>query len=304
MTAPSRICFYLEPSLRESAAAGQHNFLGLIAAVGREAGLEIDFRDDAAETLRRSRPEDEFAVTHMAVPPHERAVTVRRSYAYPFWSIETSEKRWEFDVARATFDAALVDNGDARKFARFWRKRLTGDWPDVANRGHVYVPLQGRLLEQRSFQAASPIEMIKAVLEHEPDRAIAAGLHPKERYSAKEINALERLEQKHPRFSVQLGGMERLLPGCDYVVTQNSGAGFMGYFLAKPLVLFGRIDFHHIAARVDRLGVEGALRTVRDGAPEFDAYLWWFWQKMAINAGRQEAKEKIAARLRGFGWPV
>jgi hypothetical protein len=301
MNKPRVMSFYLEPALKESAEAGQHNFLELIASVGRAAGMEIEHYEDAAAV--HSDPMREFAVVHMAPPPHENAVTVRRAYYYPFWSIEQTSKRWDFEAAKAAFDAAEVPHEEAKRFAARWRRKWFAGW-SAEQSGHVYIPLQGRLLEQRTFQSCAPIEMLEAVLTVETQRPIIAGLHPKESYSEEEMKALEELQGRYPSLSVQMGGMEQLLPGCDYVVTENSGVGLAGFFWSKPLVLFGQIDFHHIATKAWERGAQDAIRAAPNMRADYDAYLWWFLQKMAINAGRPEAKEKIAARLRGFGWPV
>lgn len=73
--------------------------------------------------------------------------------------------------------------------------------------------------------------MIEAVLKHDATRQVMVTLHPEETYSAQEQNVLEALMAKHERLFLQVGQMERFLETCDYVVTQNSSAGFMGYFL-------------------------------------------------------------------------
>jgi hypothetical protein len=36
--------------------------------------------------------------------------------------------------------------------------------------------------------------------------------------------------------------------------------------------------------------------------PDYDAYLWWFFQKMSINAGRPDVEDNISAELRRLGW--
>lgn len=265
--------------------------------------MEIEIRGNSAGERAASDPQAEFAVVHMEPPPHCRAVSVRRRYYYPFWSIERSEKRWEFDVARAEFRPGDVHAEEAHRFAERWRRKWFEGWTG-GETGHVYVPLQGRLLERRSFQTCAPIEMIEAVLAHDPARRVVAGLHPKERYSEAEIAAIERLARNERRLDVRLGGVETLLPGCDYVVTQNSAVGFAGYLWHKPLVLFGRIDFHHIAARTWDVGARAAIRAAPGLTADYDGYVWWFLQEMSVNAGRPEAADRIAARLRNFGWPV
>ncbi|GHG83073.1 hypothetical protein [Pseudodonghicola xiamenensis] len=296
--------FYLEDGLRQSAEAGRHNFLSLISEVLGKSGFSVSYRPDSEVERAVSANRDGYAIFHMAEPTHDRAVTLRRVYHYPFWAIERSARRWEWEVARSRFDPEAVPKPEARRFYRFWRKRLFGDRPDRAGReGFVYVPLQGRLLEQRSFQSCAPVDMLCAVLaaEHRP---VVAALHPKEVYSEEERRVLDDLAHDHPRLEIRLGGMEPLLQGCDYVVTENSSAAFNGYFFGKPAVLFARSDFSHIALDATRMGADAALAAAPAHRPDYAAYLHWFWQQMSINAGRPEAGEKIAARLRAAGWPV
>lgn len=301
MNAPLRLRFHLEDGLRQSAEAGRHNFIARVANVARQAGFAVEF---CPETPAGPCGPGDRALFHMAEPPHDRALTFRRVYHYPFWAIEPTGRRWDWHVARARFPADAVPRKKADRFFGFWRERLFGGLPASSRRdGFVYVPLQGRLLDHRSFQTCSPIEMLRAVLEHDP-RPVVAALHPGETYSSAETGALQALAADHPRLTITTGDMETLLAGCDYVVTQNSSAAFNGYFFGKPAVLFARIDFHHIAANVAGLGVARALDAGPGLAPDHAGYLHWFWQEMSINAGRPEAEDKIRAALRRAGWPV
>ncbi|MDF1716568.1 MAG: hypothetical protein P1U75_07855 [Antarcticimicrobium sp.] len=299
-----RVTFYLEDGLRQSAEAGQHNFLTLVAGVLRDAGFSIAYRPDTEEERAASAKRPDYALFHMAEPTHDRALTLRRVYHYPFWAIEPSARRWDWRVARTGFPADAVPRKEADRFYRFWQRRLFGDAPERVSRdGYVYVPLQGRLLQHRSFQGCAPLDMLHAVLAH-TSAPVIAGLHPKESYSDKERAALDRMQRNHPRLTVATGGMERWLWGCDFTVTENSSAAFNGFFFGKPAVLFARCDFHHIAADAARMGAEEALRAAPDMAPDYAGYLHWFWQKMAINAGRPGAPERIREALLRAGWPV
>ncbi|WP_263762453.1 hypothetical protein [Lentibacter sp. XHP0401] len=292
-----RVTIFLEPEMKASAEAGQHNFLAKVEAVLRGGGLSVHYANEA----ERDEPFEGRALVHMWPPMSADTLVMRRVYAYPFWAIEPSDKRWEWSVAGAVFDPEGVNGSKAARFVGNWRKRLFGV-AEARREGYVYVPLQGRISERRSFQAASPLEMIEALLEAESKRSVVIGLHPKENYAASDIDALEKFEHRFERVSVVMGQMEQYLPGCDYVVSQNSGAAFFGYFFEKPVALFGKIDFHHIAANVHELGVEEALARVPDMTPDFERYLWWFWQEKSINAGRDEAEEQIAVRFKLAGW--
>jgi len=133
---------------------------------------------------------------------------------------------------------------------------------------------------------------------------IRATLHPKEQYTRAETEALGTLTEDHPRITLSSRSAEALVMDCSYVVTQYSSAAVIGYFHRKPAVLFGKIDFHHIAANVHDLGVAGAFARVRAMQPPFAKYLFWFLQKMSINAGREDAEERILATVRAMGWNV
>lgn len=296
----SPVIFYLEEPLRKSAARGEHNFIRKVVSVIEQAGLSAAF-----ERLPiKGAPTDGYSLSHMVNPPNDRGLVFRRVYHYPFWQIDALAQRWHWDIARARFSPKDA-SPDAARFYRYWQNRLFGDGPQKASRdGFVYVPLQGHLTRERLFQICSPIEMIEHCLAHEQNRQIVATLHPKETYSKQDLAALSRLEKAHARLSIDTGNMERYLQTCDYIVTQNSGVAFSGYFFGKPALLFGQVDFHHIAVRADPDALGDCFAQVAAHAPAYDKYIWWFWQDQSINAGRDNAEAKIAARLKRFGWPV
>jgi capsule polysaccharide export protein KpsC/LpsZ len=115
--------------------------------------------------------------------------------------------------------------------------------------------------------------MIEAVLKHDVLRQVMVTLHPEETYSAEEKNAPEALMGKHDRLFMQVGEVNRYLKTCDYVVTQISSAGFMGYFFGKPLILFAKSYMHHIALNVERMNQKRAFEAVADHKPDYAGYL-------------------------------
>lgn len=305
MTEPRLLRFYLDDGLRQSARDGQHNFIGLIADVVQASGYRVEYRQDSQVERAKSLLRKGYAMSHMADPLHDRGLTFRRVYQYPFWAIESSAKRWEWHVAKSVFHPREVPRDDADKFYAFWQRRLFGAAPHNAEKaGFVYIPLQGRLTEQRSFQSCSPIEMIKHVLDQDPKRPVVAALHPKEHCGKAELKALDTLAGKTSRLTITTGEMERHLTSCDYVVTQNSAAAFSGFFFGKPAILFGKSDFHHIANNVADLGVGDAFKRVSEAEYDFAGYIHWFWQLMSINAGRPNAKQQIRTALIRGGWPI
>ena len=292
----------LNGEMLESARAGRHNFIARLGATCERAGMRVRHEEDGMRGRARAMRPGVFAAVHMRKPAGANGVTLRRAIRYPFWTIERTEVRWEWDVAKAPFERA--GGGEPERFARFWRDRLL---PGEAPGGDaVLVPLQGKLDRKRSFQTMAPVEMVRRVLAH-TDRPVVATLHPSESHSEEEMRPLLSLAVADPRLRIETGGSENWLRRCAFVVTMNSSVAFLGFLLGRPAALFARAEFHHIAASVHDLGATRAIWAAEDmvsDPPDYAGYVHWFWQEMCVNAGRPETEDLIAARLRAAGWPV
>lgn len=301
MTQERLLHFHLEHDLRQSAASGNHPFIAKMALVLESAQFRVEYREHGDT----NRNDDTYVLSHMKLPPTKRGLVFRRVYEYPFWQIEASAERWLWDVAKAKFDPTRISGSKAAQFYTFWQKRQYQSAPQSISRdGFIYIPLQGRLSEHRSFQSCSPLEMIEHCLAHDPARQVIATIHPNEVYSDAEISALEALERKHKKLRIDVGDMVPFLQACDYVVTQNSSVAFAGYFFGKPALLFGKIDFHHIAVQAEMASLADSFAEVAQVQPDYARYLYWFWQDQSINAGRDDVYGKITARFRRFEWPI
>lgn len=279
--------FYLDGSRRSRAEAGDGIF-GAVVRVVQAAGWDVRYAGQAAEIAGEG-----YHLVYNRATEGPFCFSLRRCYLEKYYRIEETNDRWDWDVAGLPFPGKP---GQAW-FQRYWAERLFRGLT-IAQGGYIFMPLQGKLLQRRHFQAASPIEMIRATLAADPKRRIVATLHPREVYSEAEIEALRGIE----RFDLVTGSLA-WLAGCDYVVTQNSSLALTGFFAGKPAVLFGRIDFHHIAASVRRLGVAGAFEAVKQPQPYAD-YLHWFFKKQALCEVGDDRDVRIAARLRAHGWPL
>ncbi len=303
MQATRTITLYLHPDLRKQAVRGSFNFVNRIKAAVEPRGYKLAFRGGTLAPRIESLLNPGYALFHMEDPFHPRALTMRKVYHFPFWAIENTSKRWEWAVAEKPFDPESVDPIEAKAFVNAWRTRLFSEF-DGGPSGHIYVPLQGRLSQHRSFQTASPFQMLEDVLEYANEQAVIATLHPREAYSPSELAHLEMLADAHPNLSVTTGEMEKALPGAEFVVTQNSSAAFNGFFFKKPAILYGKIDFHHIGLNVHDVPVAESFARIREHRPDFERYLFWFWQENCINAGREDAEAKILGAFRRGGWDI
>lgn len=288
--------FLLNASLLARARAGEHNLSKRLRAALEQAGWRLEFG-------RLGEPHGDWSLTWMEPPGGANGLCLRPAYVLPFFRIDRTSERWNFAIARQPFVPDDVDPKAAATFAGNWRRKLHGEAPGSSG-GGIYVPLQGKLLQHRSFQAASPVAIVTAVLERFHDSAVTATYHPNETYEDDERQAMADLARRFPRLTLGTGGMADHLRACDFVVTENSSAAFHALFFGKPSVLFGRIDFRHVTLNVPEIGAAAAFQRVLDHRPDGERYLWWFLKGTAINAGSPEAEGQILAALRANGWPI
>lgn len=298
MVTGKHVDFCLERELKESAEAGTHNFIGIVTDLLSKSNFSIGFREADAAT-------DSYALLHDQEPKTQNSLSLQPAYHLPFWQIETTRNRWDWHVAKSRYQPEKVNLVEAQRFYDFWRDRLFGDAAKNASKdGFIFVPLQENLGERQSFQTCTQIEMLVAILQYDPARRVLVALDPEVPISPADRSKLKSVVGRFPRLEVRSQPMHELLQRCDYVVTQNSSVAFDGYFFGKPCVLFARSDFHHIAGDVFTDGPRAAFEQVQGPAPDFARYIWWFWQEMSINAGRDTAKNKIRKALRRGGWPL
>lgn len=300
MTQPRQLRIYLHPPLLHLAQTGKLGFLNRMRGLLEARGWRIEVLRSGPAARAAAGDLPGYALYHMEKPSHERALTFRLAYHYPFWRLERVAERWRWPVALARFEAASVDKAAAADFAHRLRHRVLPG-PPPRRGDHVLIPLQGRLREQRSFQSMSPVEMVEAVARS--GRPCVATLHPKESHDAGDHAALRDLGRRHPNLIIG-GDTAQLLRDCAFVATQNSAVAMDGYILGKPAVLFAQSDFHHIALKVTDLGADEALARAPGHVPDTAAYLHWFLRETSLDMMAPDADDRLLEAMRVGGWPV
>ncbi|WP_151720250.1 hypothetical protein [Gemmobacter serpentinus] len=285
---------YLPDHLRQDHEAGKVNILSqLLAAL---PDWQPVFHPEA-EGL--TQPHGGFGLTYMQEPRRLATLCLRRTYWYPFWRMERTNERWNFEVAHKTPNYRRIPPR-ARAFHQRLATRIL-DGREFRREGFVFVPLQGRLSDHRSFQSMSPIAMLETLLERQP-LPLKANLHPAEVYTEADHAALARLAA-HPRFELVSTPSGDLLAACDFVACQNSSLAFQAMILGKGAMLFAGIDFHHPAGSVLRDGLDLALERGALPPEQMTEYLWWFLKQEAIDAQAEDAPARIRSLLSARGWP-
>lgn len=287
---------HLDPDMLNRAQSGHFNFINGVCEAAESRGWKTELAPETDEPPERYV----YALHHMSGPRHKRTKIFRRTYYYPYWHIESEPQRWRWDVAKAKFNPNGIDIGEARKFIRHMRtKHLPGLSPKKPS--HILIPLQRELTKARSFQIMSPVKMVEAVAKTGKD--CIATLHPNGNYSDKDMSALEKVSKRYKNLTIG-GNSRELLPGAEYVVTQNSSVAMDAYLLTRPVVLFAQIDFHHIAVKASELGADKALAEAVEHKAYYSKYLYWFLNQQAIDAMSPTAEGRILDALKKGGWPI
>lgn len=298
----NQLYLYVNDRQRKAVQSGAHGILLHIKKAVESAGWQCGLRSDAEIAKSGGKGKNTFHILLNKEIIGPNSLNLRRCYFAPFWRIEDSNDRWNFQVASRIFDSSDIPLANAETFRERWQHSFWGN-REIAREGFIFMPLQGKLNMRRHFQTLSPLEMIEATLAHDATRNIHATLHPDEVYSDEELAGLRKIEQQNQRFTLSTTPSVDLLLRCDYTVTENSGMSLIGYFARKPAVLFAEIDFHHAAGSVPRVGIEAAVAHARSDIP-FSRYLFWFFRKNALNGGANDIETQILSRLREHGWPI
>ena len=294
MSRAKTLYLYLNESRRARIAAAG-GILPRVAQAAKTAGWQVCLKDENDPVGG-----DGYHLVYNQAVTEPFSLCLRRCHMDPFFRIEQTNDRWDWEIAAKTFTPRPAFS-EEEGFRKRWRNKLF-DHAEIVQQGYIFMPLQGKLLSRRHFQTASPIEMIHQTLAADPSRHILATLHPNETYSHAERAALDAIGG---RFKIADQPSLQVLARCDYVVTQNSSMALTGFFAEKPAVLFAKIDFHHIAASVPALGVDAAFRAIKSAEKTpFAAYLHWFFKRNAITSWADDAVDQIRQRFREHGWPM
>ena len=287
---------YLDHEMKKRTEARKHNFLFHVQQAVESKGWQVEYCVDSDEEMVKSIGRDGRALFHMGPATNRDGLTFRLAYVYPFWKIEKTAKRWDFEIAGEKFDQSLIDPAIAKDFVDRARRRLFGWMTDSQNvRDVIYVPLQGWLLHHRSHQKCSPIDMVHQVVETFPFDRIEITMHPRASYSKAELDALHEAINGHSLARISYDSPKAVIPSSKLVVTQNSTSAFQGLFFNLPVVLFGKSDFHHASRTLENIG---------EDRPNHEKFLYWFLQEKSINAGRDDVQTKILDRMRELGWAL
>jgi len=291
--------------MRKRALEGKHRFLNTVEHELDSAGFTVEFCEDSVLEQYSDTTSQGYSLFNKLEPLDEKGLTFRKNYFDPFWKIEASNARWTWPIVSKQFDEPLAKRERIMRFAETLRRRHLSTVSGSASvDDFVFIPLQGRLLVQRSFQTISPIQMLSTVARHMKNQQIVATYHPGENYTDQEREELANVCMKHPNVTISERKASDLIEKCSCVISENSSVTLLAYLLHKPCALFAEIDFHHIALKANVSDFSQTIAELANYKADYDGYLWWFFQEQSINSSKPDAGKKIRNTLRRHGWTI
>lgn len=238
---------------------------------------------------------------------HPRLLNTGIAYIYPFWNLDPWGIRALSSIAALPFDPAAVDQAAAAAFAGRLRKRLVAKrlsrYPQASEfaelpENHLAVFLQAeahRAVEETCH--LSMRQMLAALIARDDPRAIVVKPHPRD--TAPQTRAyLARLAARDTRVQVVDANIHDMLSRAAVAVTINSAVGIEAHLHHVPVVLCGQADFHHAAVTVTKpSAMNAAIAQAETAIWPHDSYLYWYFEKNCLNAGKPSLIMDFLARI-------
>lgn len=247
-----------------------------------------------ASNLRVIELEDDaFHFVHRGSVRKANVLNTGAAYFNRFWYADPRGVWSESSVRNETFAADEVPTKWASGFARRMRKwyvqprqsrhaqpKSKQSFPE----GHVAVFLQGRATSLRWSRYVEELDMVRALQDVVGDREILIKEHPK-RTDEDTLRAMKFLARKDHRIKFVDANVHDLLKSSAVCCSTSSGVSMEAILHKCPVMLFGKADFHHVAATVQNSDeTEEAFRHALQNEWAFDQYLYWFFRMQMVDA--------------------
>ncbi len=297
--------FYFNHNHHEKVVRNNHDYFNGLLKSLQMRGFKVSLGVISEDTPYVAGLLEDYAILDKLLLDRENCITVRRAIYIPYWSYENAQYRDGFRLYKKRFNPNKIYEDEAQEFAAKIRKRNIGvKWPVEDFGEAVFIPLQGRLQDQRYGQSMSPLDMIRTVREHEPDRELLLSLHPGDDNSREALDALEAVCKEVDARVVDMPN-SMLMRKSKYVATMNSSLGFEAMVWGLPVMLFADADFHHMAVNVkDYENISEAFEAIHGEVPDFSKYIKWYLDDNMISARKPNAIPRTIDYLKELGLPV
>ncbi|MEM1237019.1 MAG: hypothetical protein AAGI10_08620 [Pseudomonadota bacterium] len=234
---------------------------------------------------------------------------VAPAYIWGFWYVDERGINANSSLAQQTFDPEGVDQSAAEYFfngVSSWMLENNISRLSQAERAPQALAPARSVVFCQEVESRDPQEHYLTTDQMIRNAARAAGggivyVKPHPMQSSGIRTRLERLASADPNIRISDASVHDLIGVSDWVITQNSAAGFEALMQKKKIITCGRADYHHatVVARSD----EELRRALRDGAGcldgfEYEKYFYWFLGQNCLEPQKEGFAEAFWNRMR------
>lgn len=305
-----RVAYFHAPAAARAAIReGVHQFYNRLVPVLREAGFEPGFLPWQPR-LPLGPPGRHLHVNaHGRWPGMERLRLMHTGMGYlrGHWYWDDTGYRWSSGIGARAFDAKAVDGEAAQRHFRALRERFV--FPGVsfhaqAARGGGGLP-EGAILallqsSPRPLRVGAWMDeaaMLSALDASRDGRPLAVKRHPNARNPATEAWLAAHVAPARGVHLVE-GNLHDLLRDAAAVACINSGAGFEALLHRRPVLLFGRSDYHHCAETVRRPeDTASALARALERRKPHARYVHWFLSQSCLDVFADDFEDRALREM-------
>ena len=234
------------------------------------------------------------------------------AYFWEYWHLDAQGTKAFSSIGGRHYEPAAVSETRSRTFAANLRKRYRDkrrskyDQPmDQRSfaQGALAVFFQGDYPVKSGASTWDDLEILEAVQAEAGDRPIVVKPHPHSSTKT-DMYRLQKAAQMDTRITVTDANVHDILAASACTVSVNSTVALEGFLQGVPAILFGRADFHHVAACVDQeTRFAAALDQALARQVDYDRYLAWYFLKNCLHLRSGRLHDRLFERFEGAGFP-
>ncbi|MEO0487422.1 MAG: hypothetical protein AAF092_16070 [Pseudomonadota bacterium] len=235
-------------------------------------------------------------------------VHVAPSYVWGFWYLDEVGVNADSSLRMRTFRPHGVEWGDAEWFfngvASYMLSENVSREPQ-APRSETWVERARSVVFCQEIDRLSPRQHYLNTEDMIRNAARAAGggavyVKPHPNQSGQTRAVIDEIAAGDPNILVSEASVHDLIEASDWVITQNSAAGFEALLQKKPVITCARCDYHH-ATLTAKTGEElrAILRAGTNPLDGFDyeKYVYWFLGENCLEPQKEDFADIAWARI-------
>ncbi|MEO0664647.1 MAG: hypothetical protein AAFY97_02820 [Pseudomonadota bacterium] len=234
---------------------------------------------------------------------------VAPAYVWGFWYMDEVGINAASSIRLSAYHPEMVDEGHAEWFfngVSSWNlQNNVSRSPQTERAPDTLEPAQSVVFCQE-IEDRSPREHYLTTEQMVRNAARAAGggivyVKPHPTQSEGMRKRLERIADSDPNIRLSDASIHDLIEKSDWVISQNSAAGFEALMQRKRLVVCGPCDYHHAALTAQ--SEEELRHHLREGAGRLDSfdharYFAWFLRERCLEPQADGFAQKAWARIK------